>query len=113
MSVATALSGCAHAPAALPAAGGDLEARVLFGSCAKPIYPAQSLAAQDQGTVRMEFLVGADGRVVDSKVAQSSGYPALDETARNAIKLCKFEPAMKDGKPVQQWTHVAYVWTLK
>lgn len=116
---ATTLSGCAHAPApapatvAAPAVGGNHEARVLFGSCAKPVYPVQSLAAQHQGTVTMEFLIGADGRVVDSKVIRSSGYPALDETALNAIRLCKFEPAMNDGKPVQESTKVAYVWTLK
>lgn len=116
---ATGLSGCAHAPApatsaaAAPAIGGNHEARLLFGSCAKPVYPAQSLAAQDQGTVVMEFLVGADGRVMDSKVAQSSGYPALDVAAHSVIKLCKFEPAQKDGKVVQQWTAVSYVWTLK
>jgi len=100
--LAAALSGCAHAPATVPApaAGGNLGARALFGSCAKPMYPAQSFAAQHQGTVHLEFLVGTDGRVLDSKVAKSSGYPALDETAHNAIKLCKFDPAMKDGKPV-------------
>jgi bla regulator protein blaR1 len=118
---AATLSGCAHtpapasatAPASAPAVGRNHEARVLFGSCAKPVYPAQSFAAQDQGTVVMEFLISTDGSVVDSKVLKSSGHAALDETARKGIAQCKFNPAMEDGKVVQQWTTVSYVWTLK
>lgn len=118
---AATLSGCAHAPApasatapaSAPAVGGNHEARALFGSCAKPVYPAQSFAAQDQGTVVMEFLISTDGNVVDSKVLKSSGHTALDETARKGIAQCKFKPAVEDGKVVQQWTTVSYVWTLK
>jgi len=88
-------------------------AQVLFNSCAKPVYPPAALDAGREGTVNLAFLVTAEGMAADAKVVKSSGQRDLDETARDAIKLCKFTPATKNGKPVQDWTHVQYVWTLK
>jgi TonB family protein len=44
-------------------------------------------------------IVGADGRPRDLRVARSLGL-GLDEKAIDAVKTWKFEPAMKDGKPV-------------
>ncbi|HEY0061232.1 MAG TPA: energy transducer TonB [Telluria sp.] len=100
------LSACAHAAQ-------DKKAVVNFASCAKPVYPAEAIKATREGTVTLKFLIGADGAVIDTGVEKSSGHPDLDEAARTAIKLCKFEPAIKKGKPVQEWLHMQYVWTLK
>ena len=91
----------------------DKQAVVNFASCAKPVYPAEALAANRTGTVTLKFLIGTDGAVVDTGVAKSSGHADLDEAARTAIKLCKFSPAIKKGKPVQEWLHMQYVWTLQ
>lgn len=107
--VAAAL--CFAAPA--HAAGGDTRAQADFKSCDKPHYPAASLAAKNEGTVALAFLVDASGVVQEAKVSQSSGFEALDVAARDAIKLCKFKPAMKDGQAVKDWVPVRYVWTLK
>jgi len=43
---------------------------------------------------------------------ESSGFATLDEAARSALAQCSFQPAMENGKAVQQWTKVQYVWTL-
>jgi len=86
---------------------------VDFQSCAKPQYPHEEVAAKHQGIVTMAFQVGTDGKVADSKVHKSSGFPALDERARSALALCRFKPAIAaDGQPVMAWTYVQYVWTL-
>lgn len=107
----TAFAALATSQAALAAA--DSKAVVDFNSCAKPQYPADSIKAKQEGTVTLKFKVGADGAVQESAIDKSSGHPALDEAARDAIKLCKFVPAKKKGKAVAESVQVQYVWTLK
>ena len=89
------------------------QARADFDSCAKPLWPAASLKAQETGTVTLAFEIGTDGKVVDSKVKHSSGHPALDQAAREGIALCRFSPATRGGRPVRQWMNMQYVWTLE
>jgi hypothetical protein len=31
---------------------------------------------------------------------------------REGIARCRFKPATEDGKPVQSWTNMQYIWTL-
>jgi TonB family protein len=47
----------------------------------------------------LKLIVGADGHPREIAVARSLGL-GLDEKAMEAVKNWKFEPAMKDGKPV-------------
>lgn len=84
---------------------------IKYDSCTRPVYPEEALAQKQQGTVTLRFLVGADGKVKDARVVTSSGYPALDEAARAGIAKCSFHPAMAEGKAVEAWTLVQYVWT--
>jgi protein TonB len=100
-------------PAAKAVAGPSVtKAQVDFTTCDKPDYPRNSLRNEEQGTTRLAFLIGLDGRVADSKVEKSSGFRALDAAAKNALSLCKFKPGTVDGKPQQSWTAVDYVWKL-
>lgn len=83
---------------------------IRFETCARPEYPEQSLKQNHQGAVTLRFLLSKDGIVERSLVQTSSGYPALDEAALVAISKCRFNPAMVDGKAVQAWTAIQYVW---
>jgi len=86
---------------------------VDFNTCAKPEFPKASLRNEETGTSTVSFLIGVDGRVIDSKITKSSGFRDLDRAAQSALGKCRFKPAMVDGKPEQQWHPVAYVWTLE
>ena len=88
-------------------------AQLDFNSCAKPQYPHEDVQAAHEGTVKLGFLVDENGQVKDSKVTESSGFTTLDEAARAALAQCSFQPALKNGEAVQQWTTVQYVWSLK
>jgi TonB family protein len=88
-------------------------AKLDFHSCARPEYPRDDVQAGHQGTVKLGFLVDENGRVKDSKVMESSGFASLDEAARSTLAQCSFQPALENGKAVQQWTKVQYVWTLR
>jgi protein TonB len=95
------------APTARTAAG------VNMAQCDKPEYPSASKRMEEEGTVGLKFLVGADGKVIQSEIAKSSGYKRLDEAARAGLAKCLFRPAMVDGKPEQAWTTIQYVWRLE
>lgn len=80
--------------------------------CVRPAYPVDALRAEATGIVTMRFLVGVDGTVRDAKLTKSSGNASLDQTAINALSKCRFKPAGVDGKPVEQWQEVKYVWSI-
>lgn len=82
-------------------------------NCSKPEYPAASVRAQETGLVVLQFLIGADGTPIDSKIEKTSGFRRLDEAARNALSLCKFKPGTEEGKPVQSWARIEYLWKLE
>jgi D-alanyl-D-alanine endopeptidase (penicillin-binding protein 7) len=83
-----------------------------LSSCRKPIYPQADITAGHEGTVTVRFLVDTDGTVADSRLLRSSGFSGLDRAAQTALHKCRFNPAMKHGRPVREWTAVQYVWTL-
>jgi D-alanyl-D-alanine endopeptidase (penicillin-binding protein 7) len=89
----------------------DTAAVADFRSCKRPEYPAADLAAKHEGTVTLQFLIGTDGKVKESKIQKSSGHRELDRSAHEALQKCSFRPALAKGKPVEAWTAVQYVWT--
>jgi protein TonB len=77
--------------------GGVSAPRALFSP--DPEYSEEARKAKYQGVVVLWLIVGPDGRPRDMKVARSLGM-GLDQKAIEAVRQWKFEPAMKDGKPV-------------
>ena len=82
-------------------------------SCDPPKYPKAALMNEETGTVAMGFLVGTDGKVVESKVEKSSGSKSLDKAALSALSQCKFKAGNKDGKAEQLWAKVDFIWKLE
>lgn len=78
-----------------------------------PTYPRDALRDGITGTVVLELLVGVDGRVVEVHVTRGSGNRLLDNAARDQVlRNWRFEPAMRDGIPVQALGRVPIVFTL-
>jgi protein TonB len=77
--------------------GGVSPPRAL--STPDPEYSEEARKAKYQGTVVLWLIVDANGRPRDLRVARSLGM-GLDQKAMEAVRNWKFEPAMKDGKPV-------------
>jgi protein TonB len=68
-----------------------------------PPYPALSRRMGEQGEVRLDVHVGADGAVLDVQVRASSGSPALDRAAIDTVRRWRFRPATVDGQAVSEW----------
>ncbi len=64
-----------------------------------PEYSEEARKAKYQGTCVLYVVVGPDGLPRDIRVSRTLGL-GLDEKAIEAVKSWRFEPAMKDGKPV-------------
>jgi len=77
--------------------GGVSAPRPLFTP--DPEYSEEARKAKYQGTCVLWLIVGPDGKPRDIKVSRTLGL-GLDEKAIEAVRQWKFEPAMKDGKPV-------------
>ncbi len=65
-----------------------------------PAYPLAARRRGLQGTVRLEVLVGRDGRAKEIKLAESSGAPELDEAAQRAVREWRFAPARRGSDPI-------------
>ena len=94
----TTISGAA----AMPAAGNSaafVSASPLYRENTPPIYPAIAKLRGYEGVVLVNAEILPDGRVGSTEVSKSSGYTILDKSAMEAVKLWKFEPAKKAGKP--------------
>jgi len=68
-----------------------------------PGYPSSARRMGEQGQVRLDVHVGADGMVIDVQLRESSGSAALDRSAMEAVRKWRFRPAMVDGQPVAEW----------
>lgn len=69
----------------------------------QPIYPGTLLRQEVEGTVRLRFLIGADGRVKSVKILSASHPRFAAAAEKQALKKWRFIPATRDGKAVEQW----------
>jgi protein TonB len=68
-----------------------------------PVEYPPALAAQGiEGTVLLRLFVDTAGRLVpdSTRIAESSGYPALDSAALRGVPALRFAPAERDGQKV-------------
>lgn len=62
-------------------------------------YPNSSLANEEQGVVKVNVCVGANGRAKEGSLNETSGFPRLDEAGVKVAKLLRYIPQTIDGKP--------------
>ena len=72
---------------------GDVPPRQIGGRIRDKDYPREAAEQGIEGTVRVRFVVGVNGRVLRCMVARSSGSPLLDETTcRLIVERYRFKP---------------------
>jgi len=90
------------------------------GELNPPVYipdrrPYPRLAKQRgwEGTVELQVVITADGRVKQMTLEHSSGYPLLDREALKQIRTARFKPASKHGKAIEMSVLLPVVFELK
>lgn len=64
-----------------------------------PAYPWLARMQGWEGTVVLQVRVEPDGRASQVKIANSSGHPALDQVAQQAVSQWEFLPGTRGGRP--------------
>ena len=66
------------------------------------VYPPALLEQGIEGRVLLHLYVDAQGKLVgdSTRIAESSGYPALDSAAVQGAPSLRFTPALRRGRPV-------------
>ena len=77
----------------------------------EPEFTELARDAGFQGTVHVDLIVDAEGRVKDPHVAKKVGL-GLDEQALAAVETWKFRPGSKEGQPVPVYAQVAVTFQL-
>jgi len=101
--------GVGHGPGVGPGSGGGIGGGVFkVGggisapqaiSTPDPEYTEEARRAKSQGTCILWLIVDAEGRPRDIRVVRGLGF-GLDAKAIEAVRQWRFQPALKDGKPV-------------
>jgi periplasmic protein TonB len=77
-------------------------------------YPDASRRAEEQGVTRVSYTIDETGKVTSCNVTQSSGSARLDEaTCKIIMRRFRFNPAMRDGKPVPDTKTQPVRWQLR
>jgi TonB family protein len=75
---------------------------------ALPSYPDAAKRAGQGGTTVVAVHVNEIGKPFEVVTATSSGTPALDNAAVDAVKRWRFVPAERDGTDITEWTAVGF-----
>lgn len=76
-------------------------------------YPDSAREEEQEGVVRVKFVVGKTGKPIRCSVTQSSGYPALDErTCQVILSRFRYKPAVRNGVPVDYELSQPIRWRL-
>lgn len=62
-------------------------------------YPASARARGEQGRVQVDACFDTKGKVIQTTLLESSGFPALDQAGLRLAKQYRFRPGVVDGAP--------------
>jgi len=88
--------------------GGVESAKLTYAP--RPTYPQLAIATRSQGTVHLEAIIAADGKIRNLRVL--SGPPLLVHAALDAVQQWKYQPTLLNGAPVEVVTEIEVNFTL-
>jgi TonB family protein len=86
---------------------GEVQKRARLLDAPAAAYPDEARAAKAKGEVRLRLVLAADGTVKNIFPMKALPY-GLTDAAMNAARQIKFTPAVRDRRPVSQFTTLSY-----
>ena len=117
--IAAPIAPAPPAPVAIPPAPPAAPAIQLPSSDAdylqnpKPPYPPMSKRLNEQGTVVMRVLIGADGQPQRAEIRKSSGFERLDRSAADTVMKWRYVPGKRAGVAEAMWFNVPINFVLE
>jgi periplasmic protein TonB len=81
----------------------SVDIKPVAGTRVPAQYPEKARKKGITGYVSFNILISAEGNVEDIRVLESSPSGVFEESAMEALKNWKFEPAVYQGKKVKVW----------
>lgn len=75
-----------------------------------PSYPVLARQMKVQGSVAIQALIGADGRIQDLRIL--SGPSILASAAQEAVRQWRFKPYLQNGQPVETQAKITVNFTI-
>ena len=91
-------------------AEGDRKARVIYR--VEPEYSLDAREKKIEGTVVLTLTIDHEGLPQNIQVKKSL-YPSLDQSAIEAARKMRFEPAIKNGQPVSMFISVEFDFAIE
>jgi periplasmic protein TonB len=79
----------------------------------KPVYPSMSKKLNEQGTVVVRVLIGADGVPQKAEIRTSSGFDRLDQSAAATVMKWRYVPGKRAGVAEAMWFNVPIHFVLE
>jgi protein TonB len=78
----------------------------------KPEYPWAARRRGEEGRVMLRVQVSAAGTAAAVDIGRSSGFPLLDQAAREAVLRWRFVPARRGSEAIESWVLVPIAFRL-
>lgn len=79
----------------------------------QPHYPYAARTRGEEGKVTVHVQINGNGEVAMASIGESSGFPALDESALSAARKARFKPAERLGLPVPSEMNLRFDFRLQ
>ena len=77
-----------------------------------PAYPPLARRLREEGKVILRVFVTPEGTAGQVELRSSSGFPRLDQAAREAVSRWKFVPARRGDESIGAWVLIPVVFNL-
>jgi protein TonB len=95
----------------MPQAPASADAAYLHNPA--PVYPPLSRRRGEEGRVVLRVRVLDDGSAATVEIATGSGYPRLDNAARETVRNWRFVPARRGDARIDSWLNIPIVFRLE